>query len=454
MVCVLVITAGSASTGLPLPAFPTAEGFGALTAGGRGGAVYHVTNLNDSGPGSLRYGISSATGPTTIVFDVGGSIELGSTLSINRSHLTLAGQTAPGGIAVTGFTTRIEGASDVIVRYMSFRLSDRNIAAGVEDSLRIVNANRVMIDHVSSSWGLDETLSVTRSNHITVQYSIVAETLNPANHAYGSLVRGNVDAAHPGGYTFHHNLWIHNDRRNPALGSYQEEDKDAELEVELLNNVMHNWGTRSIHTVESRDRLRINLINNMYIAGPSTSSGSAGEVMRAEIFQGHVNVYHSGNLIDSDQDTAHDPQAVTESMFRESLFAEIIFAGSPFAFSGMVPEDTAAAYSNVLRQAGSSLHRDSVDQRIIQEVTERTGMIIVSQSEVGGYPVLVGGTAPVDSDRDGMPDSWENARGLDPDDPEDRNDIAPNAYTYLENYLNTLTGEVAIPVPTTQLLLK
>ena len=205
MVSVLVIIIGSEAFGQTLPAFPTAEGFGAVTDGGRGGAVYHVTNLNDSGPGSLRYGISSAAGPTTIVFDVGGTIELTSVLNINRSNLTIAGQTAPGGVAVIGHSTSIVGASDVIIRHMSFRAGIGH--AGVEDSFRLVNANRVIIDHVSTAWGLDETLSVTRSNNVTVQYSIVAETLNPANHAYGSLVRGNVDAAHPGGYTLHHNLW-------------------------------------------------------------------------------------------------------------------------------------------------------------------------------------------------------------------------------------------------------
>ena len=452
MVSAVVIMAGSVASGSPLPAFPTAKGLGAAAIGGRGGAVYHVTNLNDSGPGSLRNGIMTAAGPTTIVFDVGGTIELNSALSIDKSHLTLAGQTAPGGIAVTGFGTTIQGASDVIVRYMSFRAGDTNIAAGVEDSLRVVNANRVIIDHVSTAWGLDETLSVTRCNNVTVQHAIIAETLNPANHAYGSLVRGNVDAANPGGYTFHHNLWIHNDRRNPALGSYQEEDKDAELEVELVNNVICNWGARSIHTVQSRDALHIDLASNMFIAGPS--SGDAAEVMRAEILQGNVNVYESGNRIDSDKNATHDPQAVTRSMFHESLFADIIFAGNPYAFSAITPEDASTAYSNVLEQAGSSLVRDAVDLRLIRDVTNRTGGIIVSQDEVGGYPVIVGGTAPVDTDGDGIPDDWENAMGLNPDDPHDRNGIAFNAYTHLENYLNSLTGEVDIPQTGTLLLLR
>lgn len=439
----------SAARGQPLPAFPTAEGFGAVTSGGRGGAVYHVTNLDDSGPGSLRHGIGTATGPTTIVFDIGGTIELDTALSINRSGLTIAGQTAPGGIAVIGHETRIEGASDVILRYVSLRAGDRNMGPGAGDCLRIVNADRIIVDHVSTAWGLDETFSVTRSNDVTVQHSIIAETLNPANHAFGSLVRGNIDAANPGGYTFHHNLWIHNDRRNPALGSYQEEDKDADLEVELVNNVIVDWGTRSIHTVQSRDPLRINLINNVFIAGPSTASGRNDEVMRAEILQRGVNVYESGNLIDSDRDAGHDPQAVTRSMFRENSFADISFVGEPFALSGIAADDTEAAYATVLEQAGASLHRDVVDRRLVQDVVNRTGAIIVSQDEVGGYPVIVGGAAPADTDRDGMPDGWERALGLAPDDPRDGPETAPNGYTHLENYLNTLTGELPIPEPAT-----
>lgn len=444
---VVVCIAGVAAWGQSLPAFPTAEGFGAAAAGGRGGAVYHVTNLDDTGPGSLRYGIEQAAGPTTIVFDVGGTIHLQSSLGIPRSFLTIAGQTAPGdGIAVVGHSTLIgAGATDIVIRYMRFRAGDISLAAGAQDSLSIFDAQRIVIDHVSTSWGLDESLSVTRSNNVTVQYCIIAETLNPARHAYGSLVRGHVDAAHSGGYTFHHNLWIHNNRRNPALGSYQEVDKDADLEAELINNVICNWGARSIHTVRSRAALRINLVNNLLIAGPDTQT--AEEVLRVEAFTGNVQVHQSGNLIDGDKDAAHNPVGVTPSMFRTGLFAGLTLVNDPFPFPGIFRvRDASEAYAVVLTRVGASLRRDAADQRLIQDLISRGGGIIVSQNQVGGFPTLAGGPAPLDSDRDGMPDAWELRWGLDPHDPTDGNVTASNGYTNLENYLNSLTGEVTMPV--------
>ncbi len=424
-------------------AFPTAEGFGATAVGGRGGVVYHVTNLNNAGPGSLRHGLDSAIGPMTVVFDVGGTIELQSPIGINKSYITLAGQTAPGeGIAVVGHSTAIgAGATDVIVRYMRFRPGDRHIADGVQDSLSIFDANRIIVDHVSTSWGLDETLSVTRSNNVTVQYSIIAEGLNPANHGYGSAVRGRVNDTYRGGYTWHHNLWINNERRSPAVGSYQEDDKRADIEIELINNVVHNWGLRAMHTVLSRDAMRINLVGNMFIAGPSARD--AREVMRVEDFTRGVYVYESGNMIDDDRDASHDPRPVTRGMFHTGWFSGLRFEKSPFAFPGLIETQSAAeAYTTVLDRVGASLHRDAVDQRLVQEVMNRKGRIIDSQEEVGGYPVIATQlTGPMDTDRDGMPDAWEQRMNLDPNDIADGNMIAANGYTHLENYLNHLTGE-------------
>ena len=193
-----------------LPSFPGAQGFGALAVGGRGGDVYHVTRLDDSGPGSLRSGIQTASGPRTIVFAIGGTIQLQSPLTISKSLLTIAGQTAPGdGVTVAGYPTNIAGVSDVIIRHMRFRTGDFNVASlpskvgngnmdlsgDAADSLSISNSWRVMIDHVSTSWGMDEVLSVTRSNNVTVQNSIIGEALHDSFHAegphgYGSLVRG------------------------------------------------------------------------------------------------------------------------------------------------------------------------------------------------------------------------------------------------------------------------
>jgi hypothetical protein len=450
----------SAAFSQTLPAFPGAEGFGAYSVGGRGGAVYHVTNLNDSGAGSLRYGITSAKGPTTIVFDVGGTIQLRSTLGI-KSNVTIAGQTAPGdGIAVVGNSVQVNNASNVIIRYMTFRCGDSEATA--IDSLGVGNSKNVIVDHVSASWGTDETLTVTLSNNVTVQNSIIAETLSCNNHSDGSLVRGNVQASTPGGYTFSHNLWISNSIRNPGIGSRQTSDvmgyTNAQLQLDLVNNVMYNWGTQAVHTVESNDSMYLNMVNNMFIAGPSTTAPN--EVFREEAQQssvfgytGRVYVYDSGNLIDSNQDTVHDPVAVDHSMFKKGIASWAInYARSPYSFPAVTTQGAEDAYQQILATVGSSLQRDVVDQRLISEVTSQGGAIIYSQDDVGGYPILPSSVRPAgwDTDGDGMPNTWEIAYGLNPNNKADGNFVAADGYTNLEHYLN---GIVSVPEPNAMVLL-
>ena len=205
--------------GLLAIAFPGAEGFGAQARGGRSGDVYHVTNLNDAGEGSLRNGIQSARGPRTIVFDLSGTIMLRSALAINKPFLTLAGQSAPGdGITVAGFTTRVTGTNNVIVRYMRFRAGDFNCPAMQDDALQVDKSSDVILDHVSASWSIDETLSVTESERVTVQWSFITQSLNNSchekgEHGYGTLLRYGA-----GGISMHHNLWAHHRSRNPRLG--------------------------------------------------------------------------------------------------------------------------------------------------------------------------------------------------------------------------------------------
>ncbi|HEX2473990.1 MAG TPA: hypothetical protein VHK01_04560, partial [Lacipirellulaceae bacterium] len=251
---VVVVTAFPAiAVGAPLPAFPGAVGQGAAATGGRGGDVYHVSNLldykSDSEPkieGSLRHAIRSANGSRTIVFDVGGAIKLRERLEIRKSNLTIAGQTAPSGITLWGYPVEVSGASDVVVRYLRVRVGDFNVrtpdggsksdteagAKGVKDldprsanGLDIGRSNRVILDHVSVAWGVDETLSVTRSRDVTVQNSIIAESLNESfhpkgSHGYGTLLRGELTLADQqggiGGYTLYQNLWAHHRARNPS----------------------------------------------------------------------------------------------------------------------------------------------------------------------------------------------------------------------------------------------
>jgi autotransporter-associated beta strand protein len=451
--------AATAQTSL---AFPTAEGFGANATGGRGGTVYHVTNLSDSGPGSLRYGADYASGPTTIVFDVGGTIRLQSTLFINNSNLTIAGQTAPGmGIEVVGNSVSISGSNEV-VRYMRFRAGDSEASA--QDSLSVSGGSNVIVDHVSASWGMDESLSVTLANNVSVQNSIIAETLNPNGHSDGSLVRGNVSATTPGGYTFSHNLWISNDIRNPGIGSRQTGggmgSTNAQLNLDLVNNVIYNWGRQAVHTVESNDNMYLNMVNNMFIAGPSTTSPN--EVFREEPEQssvfgytGRVYIYDSGNMIDSNKDAAIDPVAVDHTMFKKGLASwPINYMTTPYPYPTVTTQSAQDAYQRVLATAGASLQRDSVDTRLISEVTTQGGAIITSQDQVGGYPILATTTraANWDSDGDGMPDSWEIGHGSNPYRDLDGAALTSNGYTNLENYLNNITGDAINPPGPTNIL--
>ena len=284
--CVLLALVGISApitTASAAPAFPGAVGFGATATGGRGGDVYHVTHLGDAGPGSLRDAIATASGPRTIVFEVSGVIDLASPLSLSASNLTLAGQTSPGGIATRGYPVLVSGVQDVVIRYMRFRTGDINAAAvggkpsqgngdlvgDAGDSLTISFAERVIVDHVSTSWGMDETLSVTLSSDVTVQHCIVSESLDDSyhtegEHGYGSLVRG----LGLGGYSFVGNLYSHHRLRSPAVGGEQSPEPGeprAGLDFEFVNNVVYDWYFFPSHTLLGQATLRLAFWNNISI---------------------------------------------------------------------------------------------------------------------------------------------------------------------------------------------
>ena len=249
-------------------AFPEAEGFGAEASGGRGGKVYIVTNLNDSGPGSLRAAIE-ASGPRIVVFRVSGVIELKSTLQIRNGNITIAGQTSPQGITLTNFPFEIR-AENVIVRHIRIRMGDAKIPkekADSADAVLIRNAKNVILDHVTASWGIDETLSIVDSDLVTVQWSIVSEALNRSlhskgDHGYGSLIRG----AYGDRVTIHHNLYAHNRGRNPRPGNYTSYKQDPTgLLVDFRNNVVYNWGGGSAGNNEDSDTItKYNFVGNYY----------------------------------------------------------------------------------------------------------------------------------------------------------------------------------------------
>jgi rhamnogalacturonyl hydrolase YesR/pectate lyase len=415
-------------------AFPGAEGFGALAVGGRRGDVYHVTNLSDVGPGSLRYGVQTACGPRTIVFDLSGTIFLRSVLTIDRPFLTLAGQTAPGdGVTVAGFATSISGTHDVVVRYMRFRAGDVNCPSFQGDALNVFESRDVIIDHVSASWSVDETLSVTRSDRVTVQWSIIAESLNESCHAkghhgYGSLLRwGN------GGVTIHHTLYAHHESRNPRLGD--------DLGLDFVNNVVYDWGSEAGYSgPASEGSPRLNYVANTLVAGPATRAERRGLAFTGG--SDRTEIYQQGNRIDAAARGAHATASGDWGVFAGA------YRVSPqrFPFPEVATDDAETAYNRVLSDSGASLVRDTADLSILRSVADKTGRLIDSQEQVGGWPRLRPGTPPADSDRDGMPDAWEAAHGLNARDPADCATLGTNGMSNLETYLDEKSRTSATPV--------
>jgi pectin methylesterase-like acyl-CoA thioesterase len=421
-------------------AFPTAEGAGAYSIGGRGGDTYHVTNLDDTGAGSLRNGITTANGPRTIVFDVSGTIYLNSRLNINKPFITIAGQTAPGdGITIAGWTTAVTDAQHVIIRYMRFRTGDIRCSSGMEgDALWVDNSKDVIIDHVSASWSIDESLSVTDSDRVTVQWSFISESLNQSchpegRHGFGSLIRYGS-----GRISYHHNLYAHHFNRNPRVGD--------NITLDFVNNVIYDWGTDASYSGGIDEGItKVNYVGNYLVAGPNTPSNK-----RTRAFNGgSVNtwIYQDGNVIDSNVNGIHDGTNTGWAMFVNNYTPQ----NAPLDLSAeerggkeqtgslfeIQAESADNAYNRVLVTAGSSRVRDAVDRRIFNNVRYETGGFINSQNEVGGFPLLNSLPAPLDTDQDGISDVWESQNGLNPNDPADAPQIAPNGYSNLENYLNS-----------------
>ena len=397
-------------------AFPTAEGFGAAAKGGRDGDLYHVTNLNDTGPGSLRAAIQTATGPRTVVFDLSGTIQLASTLSINKPFLTLAGQTAPGdGITVAGWTTRVVNTHDVIVRYLRFRAGDANCPRMQDDSLQVDRSQDVILDHVSASWSIDETLSVTNSDRITVQWSFITSSLNlscheKGEHGYGSLLRYG-----DGHVSFHHNLYAHHRSRNPRLGD--------NIGLDFVNNVIYNHGGEAGYSGPADEGSpRLNYVANYVVAGPSTAASR-----RLRAFLGgatQTRIFQSGNLIDGNLNATRDGSDTGWAMFAGGFTRQTV----RFDFPAIKTDPAATAYQRVLDTAGASLVRDAVDQQTAAEVAAGTGKLINSQKEVGGFPALKSRPAPPDSDGDGIPDAFD-------ENPRDPTDGPRQLEAYLEALL-------------------
>jgi len=450
-------------------AFPTAEGYGRFARGGRGGYVYHVTNLNDDGKeGSLRYGLETLKGARTIVFDVGGVISLGSVLCIpeDDGDVYVAGQTAPGdGITLINYTFGALGSSDVVIRDIRTRVGD--VSGQSMGGMGLGSCNNSIIDHCSISWATDEGISSRSAANITFQWNIVAESLNNSVH-YDAGNRDNVErhsfAASISGYTgsFHHNLLVDNTGRNVSLAGGMEQDAvHYGGQLDFRNNVVYNWKDR---TTDGGVR-RLNFVNNYYKAGAVSDTNlhvvslDGNELgtsdMQKMYVSGNVMTDINGGYLLKSSDNAWD-KGRAKSGGKNSTDSDVR-SDTPFFESYVNTQSAEEAYQDVIVKAGANAPKfDYLDTRYHKEVKEGsytyTGSrdnlkgIIDTQDDVGGYPNnsnFKGGTAPSDSDRDGMPDDWEKAHGLDPNNAKDGAivSLSGDDYTNLEMYLNELAGD-------------
>jgi hypothetical protein len=436
----------------PLPAFPGAEGYGRFATGGRGGDVYHVTNLEDSGPGSLREGIKSikAGTPRTIVFDVSGNIPLKKDMRIEGvDGLTIAGQTAPDdGITIKDNTLKLlNGASNIILRFLRCRLGDESRTSN--DALDVGSepgiTHDVMLDHLTLTWGVDGNMDTEMLSNFTMQWCMVGEALNDSCHykkePHAMLMsyrktQGNV--------SIHHNLLFSSRDRHPTLGGGEPKKSSAKAIFDFRNNVIYNWeGACNLASG------RFNLVANYWRPGPNTDFKRNPFPIAPKAEANDVTV---GFLADNHFEGKPEWNADNYSAFQfgtrggkyiGEVSKEKFVQSAEFVAKEDRPstQSVEAAYELVLAKAGASKIRDAADLRVIAGIKDRTHRRIDSQKEVGGWPELRSLPAPADTDRDGMPNEWEKAHGLNLNDPDDRNATQKDGYTNLEHYLNGLVSE-------------
>ncbi len=448
-------------------AFPTAEGFGRFTKGGRGGAVYVVSNLNDSGAGSLR-ACATASGPRTCVFSVSGTIDLQSRIIINNPFLTIAGQTSPGGIQLRNNGPLAEGppidirTDDVILRHFWIRPGFPTSATwcgsatcGSNSTMDAVLAygSRLIFDHMTFGWGNDETFNIVGnggssaggasrlSQDITIQWSMIHESQRNAPFSQGNHSRANYIGYGPGDrITFVRNATIHSTRRNPNLGVVGQ--------IDWINNVLYNYGQYAGETYSRHGAYHLNFIGNATVAGPDTT-----KVLNRNALNIFDNDYRATLYTDVHLDGNIDINRLTDTGDERLVLDPkdfVYYRASPVGVNGLsiVPANITSAnqaWKDVLDFAGAGANigkRDVSDARVVNHARTCTGAIIDSANAVGGWPTFTGGAAPTDADADGMADAWETARGLSSADASDRNgDLDGDGYTNLEEYLNELAGD-------------
>ena len=479
----LTITYSVNASNFKTPSFPGAQGFGMYVTGGRGGVVYHVTTLEDTGAsGSFRYACNQS-GVRTIVFDVSGTIHLTSQLNLENGNVTIAGQTAPGdGICIAEWPFVIK-TPNVIIRYMRFRCGNKYVSktegdGGHEgDGLGGFDGSNIIIDHCSVSWSIDECLAIYGNRNTTVQWCMSYQSLRNAGHqkgahGYGAMMGG-------GRTTYHHNLIADHDSRTPRYVFRSGDDTSLEHPTDYRNNVIYNWGGNGAYGGEE---MEINIVNNYYKPGALTNLRS-DNVQKRILGTSHGTHYESdgttvkeyvwghyfvdGNYNTKWTDVSGDnwyygvrtqvPDTESEYGWNRTTMDSIkLVEAMPFA---LVTTHTAEqSYNKVLAYAGASLHRDALDKIIASDVmnsvntftgageSDRPG-IIDTQDDAktdgdDAWPKLTGTTVSKDTDGDGMPDVWETANGLNYNDASDGNTVGSDGYTNLENYINYLVSDI------------
>lgn len=456
-----------------IPSFPGAEGGGMYSFGGRGGKVITVTNLNDRGPGSFREACETG-GARIVVFNVAGIIRLKTPIIVRAPYITIAGQTAPGdGVCIAGESFWVN-THDVVVRHMRFRRGETNVGRR-DDAFGGNPVGNIMIDHCSCTWGLDENISFYRhmfspgadykdlklpTVNVTIQNTISAKALDTYNHAFGSTLGGE-------NCSFMRNLWASNAGRNPSIG--------WNGVFNFVNNVTYNWVHRS---VDGGDYTALyNMINNYFKPGPLTPKNTpvGHRILKPESGRSKLGyyvfgrVYANGNIMEGYDAITKDNWAggiQVQEQANTDGYTENMKWNEPFPMPHLTIMPAKDAYKYVLKNVGATIpSRDIVDERIIEEV--ETGKpyyvegldpnsfyqfehrrlpndsykqgIITDISQVGGYPEYKG-TPYVDTDGDGMPDAWEKANGLNPNDPSDAvKDCTGDGYTNIEKYINGIS---------------
>lgn len=447
----LFISAGASAQ---VPAFPGAEGAGKYTTGGRGGRVLYVTSLEDTEqPGTLRWAVKQK-GPRIILFKVSGHIRLKSPLRINNGDLTIAGQSAPGdGICISDYETAVS-ADNVIIRFLRFRLGDETERA--VDALSGSRKENIIIDHCSMSWAIDELSSFYDNKNFTMQWCFITESLRNSVHGKGKHGYGGIWGGQNA--SFHHNLFAHNDSRNPRFCGSRYSNQPDQERVDFRNNVIYNWGSNNIYAAEGGS---YNIINNYYKYGPASNSHSKKRLINPDADNGenkqpagtYGQFFIKGNYLDGSPEVTEDNSLGIEmgnsfAKFAPDITLKDIIANEEFSFLPVTTDKAEKAYKKVLEYGGCALVRDVHDLRYVDNVKNRsysyegsaesTNGLIDSQKDVGGWPEYKTYDNYIDSDVDGIPDGWleKNYPG------KKANEQHSSGYTYLEMYLNSLVNHL------------